>query len=51
MKTASKKNKNLHLKDYIWSEGGREGVLPYMGYIGMCCGIGYGVLVFEVLDP
>ena len=31
--------------------GGREGVLPYMGYIGMCRGIGYGVLVFEVLDP
>ena len=21
---------------------GGVGVLPYMGYIGMCCGIGYG---------
>ena len=27
---------------------GGGGVNPYMGYIGMCCGIGYG---FEVLDP
>ena len=23
-------------------KGGGGGVLPYMGYIGMCCGIGYG---------
>ena len=23
-------------------EGGGGGVLPYMGYIGMCRGIGYG---------
>jgi len=25
------------------------GVLPYMGYIGMCRGIGYGFLRFSIL--
>ena len=26
-----------------------DGVLPYMGYIGMCRGIGYGFLRFSIL--
>jgi len=30
-----------------FARGGR-GVLPYMGYIGMCSGIGYGFWRFSV---
>ena len=29
---------------------GGGGVLPYMGYIGMCRGIGYGFWRFSILN-
>ena len=32
------------------ARGGGGGVLPYMGYIGTCRGIGYGFLVSRSLN-
>jgi len=33
----------------IPSPGGAGGILPYMGYIGMCRRIGYGFWRFSIL--
>ena len=42
LKIALNQTMSEHTESAFYSGGGGGGVLPYMGYIGMCLGEGYG---------